>query len=154
VKIAVDFDGTVVREDRAYEDLETPLEFVPYAKEGLHALKRAGHVLMLVSARANRALREDWQLHPLWRQDMNPPVWWEKSQPINEARYRQMLDFVKKELPGVFDCIDDGYCGKLGADVYLDDKALRLSAAEGTSWYEVAERFGDPPSDEMHVRLI
>ena len=36
--IAVDFDGTIVRDDRPYEDTATPLAFLPGAKEGLLAL--------------------------------------------------------------------------------------------------------------------
>ena len=42
MRVGIDFDGTVVSQDRPYADVVSPLEFVPGAKEGLLALKAAG----------------------------------------------------------------------------------------------------------------
>lgn len=143
MKFVVDFDGTVVREDRPYDDLKTPLEFVRGSKRTLLSLKRAGHVLILASGRASIALRKDWMAHPLWRQDLNPPVWWEKSQPLNEARYQQMIEFVRANLSGVFDAIDDGSGGKLGGDIYIDDRAYPQRDMEQV-WVMLERQFGEP----------
>ncbi len=127
VVIAIDFDKTVVKQDRPYSDTTTPLRFEPGARDALYALKEAGHVLILYSARANLSLRVDPMLDPLARSGVRRVNWaqWQKDQPINVARYEQMLAFVKRELPGAFDAIDDGTCGKVAADIYIDDRAQR-----------------------------
>lgn len=142
--VAVDFDGTVVGQDHPYDDLDTPLRLLPGAREALRSLKAAGHVLVLCSARSNLALRKDWRLNPLWRTGavLFDPVRWEMHRALNEARYLQMIDFVEGELPGVFDAIDDGSCGKFAAGVYIDDKALRLGPG-GITWPTVAELLGE-----------
>ena len=124
--MAIDFDGSIVREDRAYNDLTSPLKFVRGAGDALYALKSAGHVLLLWSARANRALRENPYLDPLVRggvRGVNAREWM-AAQPLHEARYQEMIQFVKKELPGVFDAIDDGVQGKPDVDLFIDDKML------------------------------
>jgi len=121
VIIAVDFDSTVVVQDgRDYEDLATPLQFLPDAKLGLYALKAAGHVLLLYSARANRALRFDPQLDPLVRAGAKKinMQWWKASAELNQRRYDQMDAFVQQHLPGVFAAIDDGLQGKPSVDMY------------------------------------
>lgn len=139
------FDGTVVRQERAYDDVATPLEFVDGAEEALRALKRAGHVLLLWSARASRALLIDPTLDPLVRAGVKVVNMkqWKRSQGINVARHRQMLAFVAERLPGVFDAIDDGAAGKPTVDRFIDDKALQLGAAYGgLGWWTVAEMYG------------
>lgn len=145
--IAVDFDNTVVVQDgRAYEDLETPLQFLPSARQGLLALKAAGHILLLYSARANRALRFDPNLDPLVQAGVKRVnmARWVASQELNQHRYDQMVVFVNTELPGVFDAVDDGQQGKPSADLYLDDKALCLGyGVYGVGWREVANMYGD-----------
>jgi len=146
VIIAVDFDGVVVvRDGRKYSDVRTPLKFVPGAKEGLASLKRAKHVLLLWSARSNRALLEDPQLDPLVRSGITRVdlAAWRAARPLHLARRDQMLTFVGKELPGVFDAIDDGCAGKPNVDLFLDDKAMRFGATlRGSSWKALAEEFG------------
>ena len=145
--IAIDFDKTVVVQDgRDYEDVTTPLQFLPGAHAGLLSLKAAGHVLLLYSARANRALRVDPNLDPLVRAGVKRVnlAWWTQSRTINEARYQQMVEFAAAELPGVFDAIDDGLQGKPSADLYLDDKALGLGqGAYAVDWAEVVQLYGD-----------
>ena len=145
--IAIDFDNTVVEQDgRDYEDVTTPLRFLPGAYAGLLALKAAGHILLLYSARANRAHRVDPNLNPLVRAGIKKIDIdrWMKNQPLNEARYQHMISFVEEELPGIFDAVDDGLQGKPSADLYLDDKALGLGyGAHAVDWDEVTRMYGD-----------
>jgi len=146
VIIAVDFDATVVRQDRSYDDVVSPLTFEEGAEVGLRALKRAGHVLLLWSARANRALREDPGLDPLVAAGVVrvDRVRWERMRPINVARYQQMIAFVKSELDGVFDAIDGGLQGKPCADLFIDDRAMRFGAgANGMTWRTLAYVYGE-----------
>lgn len=146
MKIAIDYDGTIVKQDKPYADLESEPEFVDGAERGLRALKAAGHILLLWSARASRSLLFDPTLDPLVRSgavslDMER---WRKSQALHVARYRQMLDFVAARLPGVFDAIDDGAGGKPSVDCFLDDKALRLgNGLGGVGWWTLTEMYGD-----------
>lgn len=134
--IAVDFDGTVV--------LDRPGKLVlrPGAKEGLQALKRAGHVLLLWSARSNRALREDWRLNPLWLTGVLPlrVGAWERERPTHEASYQAMLAFVQTELEGLFDAVDDGVQGKPLCDLFIDDKTL--AGHTGVDWSRIAGQLG------------
>jgi beta-phosphoglucomutase-like phosphatase (HAD superfamily) len=141
---AIDFDGVVVRQEgRRYDDVYTPLELMPGAREGLAALRRAEHVLVLYSGRANRALLGESQLDPLVRAGVRPPTD-DRSRRLAAARLRQMLDFVAAELPGVFHAIDDGVQGKPAADVYLDDRGIRFGGPDGVSWSELAAVYGEP----------
>lgn len=145
--IAVDFDGTVVdSRGRAYDDVVTPLAFVPNAKAGLVSLQKAGHVLLLYSARANRGLREDAALDPMVRSGARKVhrKTWDADKLLNQARYQQMLDFVAKELPGVFAAIDDGVQGKPVADLFVDDRGMRLgSGPTAVSWAVVSRIYGE-----------
>jgi len=143
VKIAVDFDGTVVKQDRPYADVVTPLEFVDGAKDGLLALKRANHLLLLWSGRASRALLLDPLLDPFVRAgvvDCDRRHWLE-SRAIHRARYDQMIEFVERELPGVFDAIDDGLAGKFSFDLVIDDKAMAMRGP--ATWARIARVYGE-----------
>jgi len=156
VIIAVDFDGTVVVQDgRAYDDIDSPLAFLPGAKEGLVALKAAGHTLLLWSARMSAALLIDPSLDPLVRANarrVNTDLW-ERSQPLNQARCQQMLDFVDRELPGVFAAIDDGAGGKPQVDLFIDDKALRPGYGPGAmNWSRIAYLYGELQPVMQHPR--
>jgi hypothetical protein len=147
VIIAVDFDGTVVKQNRPYGDLESPLELEDGAREGLEALKRAGHVLLLFSARANLALRLDPDMDPLVRAGVRrvDRARWERMRPVHVARYEQMLVFVAAEFPGIFDAVDDGIQGKPSADLFVDDRALRFGqGALGLGWAGIANAWGEP----------
>ena len=147
--IAVDFDGTVVRQDnRDYKDVETPLELVEYAEYGLKALKRAGHTLVLWSARASPALVNDWRFHPVWVRYEKEPPWWAASREVNQARYNQMVEFVRERLPGIFDAIDAGTAGKMPADLYIDDKARAFAPGQGAGWLRLVHEFGELPGDD------
>lgn len=128
MKIAIDFDGTIVDDSHAYDDLKAELQFLPQAREALFELKNAGHILILWSGRSNLALRDDWRHNPLWALGKVPfnEEAWEGSKELNQARFEQMLKFVEEQLPGIFDCIDYGNQGKPSADLFIDDRALRL----------------------------
>lgn len=144
VRIAIDFDGTLVSQDRPYNDLVTPLEFIPGAKEGLLALRAAGHFLLLWSGRASRALLYDPTLDPFVRAgavDVNRAAWLE-SRHLHMQRYHQMLDFVERMLPGVFDTIDDGLGGKPSCDLFIDDKACAMRGP--ATWARIARQYGEP----------
>jgi len=146
VIFAVDFDGTIVSMDRRYDDVTSPLRFLPGARAGLLALRRAGHHLLLWSARASPALLDSPELDPLVRAGVTSRGAWEKMLAVNRARHRQMLEFVERELPGVFAAVDDGRGGKpVNVDVFLDDRAVRLGRGAGAfSWREVARSWGEP----------
>jgi hypothetical protein len=148
VIIAVDFDGTIVEQDtRAYDDQITPLVLMPNAKRALLMFKRAGHKLVLWSARSSRDLLYNYELDPLVRagiRQVNPERWY-ASLPINWFRYEQMKLFVALELPGIFDCIDDGASGKLHVDLFIDDKVMRYGLGRGAlTWENLAVLFGSP----------
>lgn len=142
--IAVDYDGTVV-EDGAPLD---PPKVRAGAKAALVALRRAGHVLVLFSCRSNAAHRLNWRLNPLWTEAIIPfdEADWERQREIWEAMHQLMIKHVEEELPGVFHVVDQGLQGKPVADVYLDDRAFRMSRR---SWPEVAMLYGEP---EVGVR--
>lgn len=146
--LAIDFDATVVvQEGRSYEDVTTPLQFMPYAKQALTALKQAGHVLLLYSARANRALLEDPEYDPLVRAGKRKvdAEAWRRSQKINLQRYKQMVEFVHRELPGIFDAVDDGRQGKPCVDLFIDDRAVKFGfGATAFSWPWIARMYGEP----------
>lgn len=145
--VAIDFDGTIVQQNRPYDDVHSPLEWVPGAQAGLYSLKKADHTLILYSARANLALRQDWRLNPLWRDGIVPinVKAWERNQPLHEARYQQMVRFVAVKLPRMFAAIDDGHQGKVLASIFIDDKAFGSAtyANAGVDWKAVTRHFGE-----------
>lgn len=146
--IAVDFDGVVVSDKgRSFSDTATPLQFMPGARDGLHALKRAGHTLLLYSARANRSLLYTTEWDPLVRAGVrrpNQPAW-QEAREVYRARYKQMIDFCAQYLPNVFDAIDDGLQGKPLADLFIDDRALSFGdGADRIQWQEIALLYGAP----------
>jgi len=147
MNIACDFDGTLVGQGHSYDDLDTPLQFLPGAKEAVRSLHRAGHILLLWSARASRALLEDPTLCPLVRAGVKTVDLkrWADSWPVNQARYHQMVDFVARELPGIFSAIDDGMAGKPSVDLFIDDKCLRLGdSGRGVGWSWIETVYGAP----------
>lgn len=140
MKIALDWDGTIVTMDRAYDDLRTPPKFMPGAVAGLRSLKAAGHILLLYSARASRALREDPMLDPLIASGKVPfdRSQWERSRVIHVARYNEMLLVAGTALRGIFDAIDDGRQGKPSVDLFVDDRV----PGGFPGWERVARLYG------------
>lgn len=140
--IAIDFDNTVVEQDGAYDDLETPLRLKPMARAALMALKQAGHILLLYSARANQALLGAASSDPLHRAGVVNREQTDASEVLNRARFEQMVSFVNETLPNIFDAIDDGLQGKPNADLFIDDKAITFGPL-GMHWGQIAARYGD-----------
>jgi hypothetical protein len=141
--IAIDFDNTVVEQDGNYADLETPLRLKPGAMAALTSLKAAGHILLLFSARANRALvGETPDIDPLHRAGVVNRAQRPASLCLNTARFNQMVCFVEEKLPGIFDAIDDGLQGKPNADLFIDDKAITFGPL-GMNWQGIAARYGE-----------
>jgi hypothetical protein len=143
VRICVDFDGTIVKQDRPYEDVVTPLEFVDGAKEALVSLRRAGHLLILWSGRSSRSLLYDPDLDPLVRAGAVPSnrKEWLTSRHLHRARYEQMVEFVNRELPSVFDAIDDGLGGKPACDLFVDDRGATMRGP--ATWARIARQYGE-----------
>lgn len=154
MRIAIDFDGTLVEDDHAYDDLDSPLRLKPGARDALEKLKAAGHVIMLHSARANRALWEDWRLNPFWREGLVrfDELTWERNKELNLARYAQMVQFAVNELSGLIDIVDDGLQGKPMVDLFIDDRAVSYgTGAKHLGWAAIAERYGDRPEEGEDV---
>lgn len=144
--IAVDFDGCIA------SGWPGPPYLTPGAKGALRSLKRAGHVLLLYSARANRAYLEDPMLDPLVRAGILQIRMdrWKTAVEENRRQYREMIEFVERELPGVFDAIDDGQQGKpRSADLYLDDRCLRVAVGvpSALDWFDIARMYGEPEGE-------
>lgn len=145
--ISIDYDGTIV-EQGSY-DLR-PSVFRPGAVEGLWRLRAAGHKLLLFSARANRVLRFGDQWDPLLRGQGGG---WLDQTDLHRARYQQMVDFVGRELPGVFDAVDEGLQGKPVCDLFIDDRAWGASV----DWLAIASELGAAdwlPDLSYQVRVI
>lgn len=150
----VDFDGTIVFRD-------PPLRLKDGARAGLLALKRAGHQLVLFSARANRARRFNRELDPLYAGNpllMSDPVMAKteariQAQAYNAALFEQMRRFVAAELPGVFDAIDEGNVGKPLGDYFIDDKSINPTLP-GYDWSWIANTFGEPVLDAAPRGLL
>jgi hypothetical protein len=156
MRIAVDFDGTIVSQDRPYNDLSSPLEFIPGAKEGLLSLRRAGHSLLLWSARASRALLADPNLDPFVRAGVvkSNRSHWLESRHLHRARFEAMVEFVNRELPGVFDAIDDGLAGKPSVDLFVDDRSMVMRGP--ATWSRIARTYGEaePLYDDVLPDLL
>jgi hypothetical protein len=143
--IAIDFDGTIVEQDGRRYDATSPLRFMPGAREALLDLNAAGHVLVLWSARARLTLRDPRYVDPLVAAGIKtarPRT--PEEYAVNEARYAQMVAFVRTYLAGVFTYVyHGGELDKPGVDLFIDDKALRLGAdLGGQSWYDIAKVYG------------
>jgi hypothetical protein len=125
--------------EKPYADTTTPLKLKPGALNALRRLKLAGHVLVLWSGRSNRALMYDPEFDPLVRAGLRPNIWYDGSRELHADRWREMLAFVEKEMAGIFDAIDDGRCGKLEADHYIDDRAIAFGE---TTWLQIVDLYG------------
>ena len=148
--IAVDFDGTVVGDTHAYDDLNTPLRFVPGARSALFKMKAAGHTLILFSGRANPWLLRNPEMDPLVMAGLRKvnDERWVKNRTLNQARYVQMITFVKRELSGVFSLIWE-HQGKPSADVFIDDRAAPFRI---DGWSGVAHLYGQDSRTTMETR--
>lgn len=137
--IAVDFDGTVVCEQPW--DYLGPLRLQPNVQHALYSLKNAGHSLLLYSARANRSLQAEPSLDPMYRAGVISFPRNRQTAVLAQTRFTAMVDFVERELPGVFDAIDDGRQGKPNADLFIDNRAINFGPF-GMDWSEIAGCWG------------
>lgn len=137
--IAVDFDGTVVKET-AWNYLG-PLVLEQNALPALYALRNAGHSLLLYSARANQALQAQPSLDPLHRAGVITFPRTLQTAALAGMRFKAMVEFVETELPGIFDAIDDGRQGKPNADLFIDNRAVNFGPY-GMDWQEIAGCWG------------
>jgi hypothetical protein len=131
LRIAVDFDGTIVA-------AQAPLAFLPGAADGLRALKLAGHYLILHSARctpmdAAPAIEEE---AGRFYETGEVPARAEDSW----ARFSEMREFLRGA--GTWDLFDDVWQapGKPMADLFVDDRA------ESPDWRVLAETLGRAPT--------
>lgn len=141
--IALEFDGVVVREDdHDFDDTDTPLQLMPGALLGLRSLRQAGHVLLLFSERANRALRENPAFDPLvvagvTRVDLAK---WSQEQVVYQARFEQMVSFCEGQLRGVFHAVDTGEQGKPAVDLLIDRRVFGYRRTDG--WMKLTSLYG------------
>lgn len=138
---AVDFDGTIVRR-QAFDDPTWPT-LIPGAREALLALKRAGHILLLWSARNNRSLMYRPDFDALVRAGVVGDASTDETRQLHADRWRQMVAFVEQELPGIFDAIDDGRTGKVEVDAYIDDRAIAFGGGNGATWADISRVYGE-----------
>lgn len=137
---AIDFDGVIVPD--GYPLDAKNLVLLPGVKNGLLKLKKAGHILLLYSARSNKAAMINSEFDPLVRAGKVQPAS-DKTRNITANKYREMVIFIEEKLPDIFDAIDDGRQGKPYADVYIDNKAIRFGGSFGLKWDQIADIYGE-----------
>ena len=123
MKFLIDADGTLCVERGVPYDATTPIRWIDGALAGVAALKRAGHDLLLWSARDA------------------PRMWMERNYPLvqlNLARQKQMHDAIERDMPGMFEVPEQRY-GKPVFDKLIDDKSI----PPPPSWFDIAEFFGE-----------
>ena len=145
--IAVKYESIVEENGLRHADTSTAPRLRAGALDALRALKRAGHVLVLTSPRANLALRSDPMLDPLVAAGVQPfdRGQWQRSRPIHQARYEEMRRMEQTVLGGLFAAVDDGRQGPIAADMTIDPHAVRMGhGAHGAkAWSEIAATWGD-----------
>jgi hypothetical protein len=131
--LAIDFDGTLVEEN------PPPMHWLPYAKESLYSLKRAGHTLVLYSAR----LTPRYELAPTPSARMEAAEFWRTGNLPTDVteqwdRCVQMRTFLMREhVWDVFDAVWQNP-GKPPADKFIDDRF------EDPNWVDIYRYLGVP----------
>jgi hypothetical protein len=117
--VCVDFDGTLC--DSAYPNIG-PLK--EGAKEALQTFRNLGCRIIISSCRSCH-----WH-YDVYGGDPGQPV-------FERTRMKEMIAFLDTfQIP--YDIIDDGSLGKVVADYYIDDKAIRFV----DNWGEIASYVG------------
>ncbi|MCK4357829.1 MAG: hypothetical protein KAW92_03675 [Candidatus Cloacimonetes bacterium] len=106
-RVAIDFDGTIV--ENKYPKIG-PLK--DNAVHAINLLKELGCYIIITSCRTNSTLYPSLLAR------------------ANQAQIMQMF-LIKNGIP--FDEVDDGCQGKVVADVYIDDHAIRFE----DNWNEI-----------------
>lgn len=106
MRIAIDFDETLVQRSAIWP---TPGVLMPGAKEALCHLTNSGHQVIIWSSRISG--RKADEQHAI----------------VEEYLYRNGIPFFE---------IDNGRNGKIGADVYIDDRAIRF-CPKSSDWNSV-----------------
>jgi len=126
LKIAVDFDGTIVKD--AYPEIGEPRLF---AFETLKELQKAGHSLILWTCRTGKELQEA----------------------IDFCK-KNGIDFyaVNKNYPE--ETIAEGYMRKIFADVYIDDRNIGGIREWGEIWAMLDGQTNIPSNINKKWRLF
>ncbi len=141
--IAVDL--ATITLPHAYDAEALPLRKT--AVTALRRLKAAGHVLVLTSSRANRALLVDPLLDPLVRAGVvgHSRERWDAARATHRTRYRAMLA-VGRTLGDVFAAVDDGAQGPISADLAITPltaiNGARIDLEPRRAWREAAITYG------------
>lgn len=125
--IAVDFDGTLVADRR-------PLTFRPGAREGLLAMKKAGHHLILFTARATpldegpELANEVERFYAYGEIPVAAEAQW--------RRFNEMRSFLQQV--GMWSAFDEVWQspGKPHADIFVDDRF------QTPDWLSIIREFG------------
>lgn len=126
---ALDFDGTIVEADE-------PLRLRPSARQAIEDIKRAGHRLVLFSARCT-------PIDPTPELDDQVARWYATGEVPTQVtdqwkRFEEMRAFLKAER--LWDLFDDIWQapGKPYATVYVDDRFV------SPDWPALAATYGEP----------
>jgi hypothetical protein len=112
--VAIDFDGTLC--DACFPDIGTIKEG---AREALQFFKDLGYRIIIYSCRTCH-----WH-HDIFGGSVDEPS-------MERTTVRQMVAWLDSNgLP--YDLVDDGSRGKVVADYYIDDKAIRFD----NNWPEI-----------------
>lgn len=144
MRIAIGFDGTIVHGDPKHAAFELRLGAV----EALRQMRAAGHELLLCSDRANRAALYDPSWDPVVRAGHRRAAdrWvGEGARELAWRRYRQMIGWVDRELPGIFVAVDDGLQGPPVVDRVIDARAGKVD------WAALARELGEPWAPSVRV---
>lgn len=140
MRIGIDFDGTLVSEERPYEDTDTPLVWLPGARDGVLSLHAAGHTLVLFTSRASPARLSGANIYcAILLEDFAPPSLSQGD--IHVQRFLQCVDFILREVPDVFSAVTSD---KNDLDLIIDNKALRFGRGPtAVDWREIAWAYGE-----------
>lgn len=120
MNIAVDFDGVIHGYSRGWQDGTIYDPPVPGAREGLTALRAAGHKITIFSSRLER-----------------------RVSPVGQVAQESQLDEVRDWLDRYAIPYDTIASGKPIAHAYLDDRAYRFRGDWGESVAELTAEGAD-----------
>lgn len=146
--LAIEFEGAIVAITHKWSpQLKEDFLLLPGVKNSLECLRQAKHTLILYSSRACISIKySDILTSPTGTSQaavLNKNIY-AGMQSLYKERFDNMVEFIEKHLPGLFDVIDDGNYNKNTADIIIDN---RLLCAGGRSvndgWGFVTATYGD-----------